>query len=315
VYGYPDGNFLPEKLMSKAEVTSVMSHITKGSYKDLNILNGFVDVNKIPSWAKYQYVKTTKLDLYVNHPNAKAFEPQRNITRAEVAVLLYKLKNSLGCVEDKYLGKNLPEKILGTEHLNVYKKAANNEVTITSIRKIIKCGNVLKVKFCELFKSKKSDEGDVVSFIFDQDVYTKEGTLVIPKGSKLYATVTELIPTKWFNKNARVGLHFTKLEMCDGRIMSFDGSPNTKDGYLKEGPWETAGKITAYTLGGTALGSGIGVAAGGPTNHLDVGLGVGTPVGAGVGLTAGLVTKGLNYVGHEGDAVLIKLNSDVSIYN
>jgi len=251
------------------------------------------------------------LDLYVNYPDVLKFEPNREITRAEVAVLLYKLRNSLGLVKDQYKGDG----ILGTEHLNVSKKAEDNTVLITADGKIIKKGNILEAQFDELYKSKKSNAGDVVSFVFDKDVYTKEGTLVIPAGSKLYGTVTEIIPTKWFNKNARVGVLFDKLVLPNGKEIAFKGVPFTKDNYLKEGAWETAGKISAYTLGGAVIGGGIGTAVGVPNDqkYLNEGLGIGIPVGAGVGLVAGLVTKGLNFVGHEGEDVLIYLLEDVVV--
>ena len=317
VYGYTDGTFKPERYMTKAEVASVISHITKDTQKDLSILDQFSDAADIPSWCKHQYAKTIKYGIYVNHPDENALESTREITRAEAAVILYKLKASLGLVKEEYKPATGAETVLGTEHLDVSSKAEVDTVIITSTRKIIEAGNVLAVKFDELFKSKNAGEGDVVSFVFDKDVYTKEGTLVIPEGSKLYATVTEIIPTKWFNKNARVGLLFNKLQLADGRIMSFNGVPATRDNYLKEGPWETAGKLTAYTVGGAALGTGVGLATGLPNHrkYLDRGLGIGIPVGAGVGLATGLITKGLNFVGHEGDKVYVKLLSDVSVYN
>ncbi len=317
VYGYPNGTFMPDKTMSKAEVTSVMSHITKDAQKSLSVLDKFSDTALIPSWAKYQYAKTVVMDLYVNYPDSLAFEPARDITRAETAVLLYKLKNSLQLVKEEFKAACPDEKVLGTEHLDVSSKATTDVVTITSLRKIIKEGNVLKVDFNDLFKSKKAGEGDVVEFIFPENVYTEEGTLVIPAESKLYATVVEIIPAKWFNKNARVALDFNKLQLADGRIMSFKGVVTDKDGYLKEGPWETAGKVSAYTLGGAAIGAGTGIAIGASNDrkYINEGLGIGIPVGGGVGLIAGLVTKGLNFVGHEGETVYVKLLEDVSVYN
>jgi len=63
------------------------------------------------------------------------------------------------------------------------------------------------------------------------------------------------------------------------------------------------------------IGGGIGTAVGVPNDqkYLNEGLGIGIPVGAGVGLVAGLVTKGLNFVGHEGEDVLIYLLEDVVV--
>ncbi len=309
VYGYPNGKFLPEKTMTKAEVTSVMSHITKDATPSANILNQFTDKAEIPAWDVAQYAKAVTLGLYVNYPDAAQLEPNREITRAEAAVLLYRLKNALNLVKDQY-------KASGVEHLNVSKKAETNEVIIADGQKIIKKGNLLEVEFDELFKSKNANEGDIVAFKFDKDVYTKEGTLAIPAGTKVYGQVTEIIPTKWFNKNARVSVLFNKAVLPCGTEVAMNAIPFTKDNYLKEGPWETTGKLTAYTLGGAVVGGGVGTAIGVPSEdhkYLNEGLGIGIPVGAGVGLAAGLITKGLNYVGHEGDKVLLYLLEDVVI--
>ena len=107
VYGYPSGNFLPEKTMTKAEVTSVMSHITKDTAKNLSVLNQFADKAQIPGWDKLQYAKAVSLGLYVNHPDEAYLEPNREITRAEAAVLLYRLKYAIGLVKDQYKAENL----------------------------------------------------------------------------------------------------------------------------------------------------------------------------------------------------------------
>ena len=115
VYGYTDGTFKPERFMTKAEVASVMSHITKETQKDLSILDQFVDAADIPSWCKHQYAKTVKYGLYVNHPQEDALESTREITRAEAAVLLYKLKASLGLVKEEYKASTKSETVLGTE--------------------------------------------------------------------------------------------------------------------------------------------------------------------------------------------------------
>lgn len=310
VYGYPSGNFLPEKTMTKAEVTSVMSHITKDTAKNASVLDAFTDKADIPAWDKVQYAKAVTLGLYVNHPDEAQLEPNREITRAEAAVLLYKLRNSLGLVKDQYKSN------AATEHLNVSKKAETNEVLVGDGKNIIKKGNLLEVEFAEKFKSKTATDGDTASFVFSEDVYTQEGTLAIPAGSKAYGTVTEIIPAKWFNKNARVGVLINKIVLPDGKEVATKAIPFTKDNYLKEGPWETAGKISAWTLGGAALGAGVGTAIGVPSEHrkyLDEGLGIGIPVGAGVGLAAGLITPGLNYVAHEGDEVLLYLLEDTVI--
>ena len=119
VYGYPDKTFRPDNKMIKAEVTSVMSNITKNVAAEDNILVDFTDVDDIQAWAVTPYKKAVKLGLYVNYPDALQFEPKREITRAETAVLLAKLSKMLNVVKEEYVS---PEKTLGTEHLNIHKE-------------------------------------------------------------------------------------------------------------------------------------------------------------------------------------------------
>lgn len=315
VYGYPDGTFKPNQKMLRSEVTSVMSHITKDTTADTSVLSIFSDYIAIPSWAKNVYAKAIKYELYVNHPNSKMLEPNRALTRAEAAVLLYKLYNKLNLVKPQY--KNNKERVIRTEHLNVTKKAPANEVTVTNLRKIIMRDNVLRISYNEKYWSKKSNAGDIVHFVFKDGVYTEEGTKVIPKDTCLVAEVTNIQRPKWFNKNARVSMKFRKLVLPNGKCYAIDADPFTKDRRLKEGPWMTFAKILGWGVGLGAIGTGAGIGFGfipAPT-ALATGIAIGTPIGCGVGLILGFVTPGLHYKAKKGENILIILNDDTSIYN
>ena len=316
VYGYPDNTFKPNRVLTRAEVTSIMSHITKDSKTDTTILKQFTDYVAIPSWAKNAYAKATAYGLYVNYPDANVLNPNSDLTRAEAAVLLYKLYHKLNLVKPQY--KNtVSERVLGTEHLNVTDKAPCNEVTITNLRKIILKDNVLRISFDERYWSKKSHTGDIVQFVFKDGVYTEEGTLVIPQGSCLSAEVTNIQKPKWFNKNARVSMKFRELTLPNGKTYAIDADPFTKDGTLKEGPWMTFAKVLGWTVGLGAIGTGAGVGFSFIPNPAVIGRGIaiGTPIGCGVGLLLGLVTPGLHYRAKCGENILIILNDDTSIYN
>ncbi|MBR1908646.1 S-layer homology domain-containing protein [bacterium] len=310
VYGYPDKTFKPYKTMLRSEVTSVISHITKDQYTDLSILNQFNDKNEIPSWAVKAYAKTINYGIYVNYPCEKTLEPNRELTRAEAAVILSKLKNKLHIVKSEYVN----EKILAVEHLNVSKKAPVNTVNVTNIRNIICKNNLLEVEFSERYWSKLSKTGEYVHFDVEQNIYTQEGTLVLPEGTKLIAEVTEIIPPKKFNKNARVKFNFRQIILPSGQTINISAVPY-KDGYLKEGPWMTTGKLAAWTLGLGIIGAGAGTGfAFIPAKAaIGTGLAIGIPVGCGVGLVTGLVTPGLHYRAKCGENVLILLNDDTSI--
>ena len=310
VYGYPDGTFKPEQDMIRAEVTSTMSHITKDAEYDMSVLNQFADADLIPDWAKPSYAKTVKYNLYVNHPEVNAFEPTRNITRAETAVLLAKLKKAISNVKEEYKADNT-EKTLSVEHLSINSKADSNIVTITNLRKIVAEGNILKVSFDETFKSKKAEIGDTVVFTNNKDIITDEGTLVAPKGSKFYATIENFVKPRKMNKAAAVKFNFNKLELPNGTTSDMDATVYNKlEGYLKD---KSAGKLLGYTLGGAAVGTGVASGVGFPTDEVGTAYAIGIPVGTVGGFVCGLLTKGVNYKAHKGEEVYIKLNQPLSI--
>ena len=194
IYGYNDGTFKPDRIMTKSEAASVISHITKDFKGNIKSLNGFTDKDTIPAWAVAQYAKTIDLGVYVNYPNEKELLPNKNLNRAEAAVLLYKLKQQISNVKEQYVSK---ETLVGTEHLDVTKKAEVDEVQITSARKIVLAKNIIKGYFYTYFSSKDAAVGDTVTFTAKNDIYTKEGTLVIPAATTMKAVITDVTPKKW----------------------------------------------------------------------------------------------------------------------
>lgn len=310
VYGYPDGTFRPNTDINKAEVTSTVSHITKDTIYDLSILDNFVDTDKIPDWAKMAYAKTVQYNLFVNYPDRNKFEPDRDITRAETAVLLAKLKNAISNVKEDYKAEEV-EKSLAVEHLSIHSKAEANTVTITNMRKIISEGNILKVSFVERFKAKNANVGDQVVFTNAKDVVTDEGTLVIPAGSKFYATIEDLVQPKRMNKAGAVKFNFNRLELSNGSTSNMDGTVYNKlDGYLQN---KAGKKLAAYTLGGLVAGAGVGSAIGFPTDEVGTSYAIALPVGAVGGFALGLFTKGPQYKASAGDELYIKLNQALSV--
>lgn len=314
VYGYPNGTFQPNRVMLRDEAQSVMSHITKEQVTDRAILNNFSDADKVPAWADHVYAKTLAYGIYVNHPDQSELRPTEPLTRAEAAVLLAKLRANASLIQRQYVGDEL-ESLLAVEHLNVSRKAECDEVKITNKRNIIMQGNVLEIAFDERFKSIEHQAGDVFTFYNKEDIVTEEGTTVIPANSKFYAKVLDIQEPKWFNKNARVYVQTYKAVLPNGQEVALNSKPAYKNYELKEGPWQTAGKLALYTVAGGAVGTGAGVGFGFIPSPERVGRGIaiGTPVGAAVGLVTGLVTKGLNYDAKSGEEIYVILLDNASV--
>ncbi len=311
IYGYDDGTFKPDRIMTKAEAASVISHITKDFKGNVKSLTPFKDSDSIPAWAVQQYAKTIDLGVYVNYPNSDELLPNKNLNRAEAAVLLYKLKQQISAVKEQYVNK---ETLLSTEHLDVTKKAEVDEVQITNMRKIVLAKNIIKGYFYTYFTSKDAEVGDTVTFTAKNDIYTEEGTLVIPADTTMKATITSIEPKKWWNKNDKVTVEFESMTLPTGVCVPFSAEVINHNGVLTENRWA---KPVGYTVGGALIGAGAGVGVAGFTGHHHYGNGVaiGTPVGAGLGLLTGLTTKGRTYKANDGDYVWLELTQDLSIPN
>jgi hypothetical protein len=320
IYGYTDGEFKPQRFITKVETASIMSHITKDTDVNTDVLYQFADAKEVPNWGIIPFSKAIKYGLYVNYPLETELNPNRELNRAEAAVLLARLMKALDLVQDdkKAQVQETPaepqEYVLSVEHLDDYKIAVVDRVSITNLRRIILAKNVFKVAFAEKFNSTKHQIGDVIPFYFKKDVVTKEGTLIIPANTKLYATIEELRDTKWINKNAEVYLHFTKMVFPNGNEYPFIARVlNNNEGVLSENKWL---KPLEYTVAGATIGGvAVGLPIGASNGRSGDGMAIGFPTGAGVGLLTGFLTPGVNFKAHEGEEVLIELKVDCSLYN
>ena len=312
IYGYNDGTFKPDRIMTKAEAASVISHITKDYKGNVKALNPFTDKADIPAWATRQYAKTIDLGVYVNYPNADELLPNKNLNRAEAAVLLHKLKEQIGAVKEQYVNK---ETLLSTEHLDVTKKAEVDEVQVTTANKIVLAKNIIKGYFYTYFTSQDAQVGDEVIFTAKNDIYTEEGTLVIPAATTMKAKITSIEPKKWWNKNDKVTVEFETMTLPNGVTVPFAAEVLNNNGVLTENRWV---KPVGYTFGGAVIGAGLGAGIANIPGHddsTDSGVAIGAPVGAGVGLLTGLTTPGRTYKANDGDYVWLELTQDLVIPN
>ena len=68
IYGYTDGEFKPQRFITKVETASIMSHITKDTEVNTDVLTQFSDWQQVPDWGKIPFSKAIKYGLYVNYP-------------------------------------------------------------------------------------------------------------------------------------------------------------------------------------------------------------------------------------------------------
>ena len=231
---------------------------------------------------------------------------------------MYKKLLSIGILS-AFIGLSVPalaysESFDDVEHLKSTKDAKIDLVKITQTGNIIQKENYLEVVFAQNFNSKYYKTGDFVQFVFNSDVKTNEGTLLIPCNSSLIAQITEITEPKWFSRNAKVYMEFTHIVLPDSTNLpvALKLAKNKKD-YFQEGAKETTGKIAAYTLAIGGTGAGLGAAIGVAAGHTITGLIIGGSIGGGVGLVTGVVSPGLHYKAKQGEKVILELQDNLKV--
>ena len=242
-FGYPDKTFKPNQPIDHNEAMSMIANITNGDYVAGDITN-FSDYDEIPIWARRAYIKNVANNIYVNHPDEDKFTPSRNLTRAEAAVLFDRVAANLNKVKDNYkdLYDNLPDegsdsaaysfdeaKFITNNTLELAPFATNNKVGIYDKKKIIEAGNIIIGTSLNEVKTRKHLVGHGYVFTAPNDVYTKEGTFLYPKGTEFYARVYKIGYSAWRSKPEKSRFVFYKYSLPNGETYDMGGVPYTKN--------------------------------------------------------------------------------------
>jgi hypothetical protein len=89
VSGFPDGTFRPGQNLTKIQAIVSIVNGLKFSGGNPNVLTVYRDRAQIPSYATNAVAVATQKLLVVNYPQPEQLEPLREITRAEVAAIIY----------------------------------------------------------------------------------------------------------------------------------------------------------------------------------------------------------------------------------
>lgn len=242
-FGYPDKTFKPNVAINHNEAMSMIANITNGDYVAGDITN-FSDYDEIPIWARRAYIKNVANNIYVNHPDEDKFTPNRDLTRAEAAVLFDRVAANLDKVKDNYkdLYDNLPDEgsessaynfdeavFIADNTLDLVPFATNNKVSIYDKKKIIEAGNILIGTSLDEVKTRKHLVGHGYTFTAPNDVYTKEGTFLYPKGTEFYARVYKIGYSAWRSKPEKSRFVFYKYSLPNGETYDMAGVPFTKN--------------------------------------------------------------------------------------
>lgn len=208
--------------------------------------------------------------------------------------------------ENKSLYKQSFESLdYSLEQLPDVAKYPANLVRITEKNMVLLERNVIKVNFEEKFNSKTIKVGDSVNFYVEEDLITADGTLVLPKNTRITSEVISVKNPQWLNRNAKVLLNFKTIELPSGRVLPLNALIYADDGILKKSYEATIAKALAWPFVFAGAGIGIGIV----IKHVAAG-GV---VGACIGIIPGILLPGQHYKVKAGKSVPIQLQQELII--
>lgn len=99
--GYPGQVFRPEQPLAKVEALVALSNGLRLPVQPSpeQVLRLYRDADSIPKYAIERVAKATTTNLVINHPDRQLLTPQKMLTRAEAAALIYQALVSIGAVE------------------------------------------------------------------------------------------------------------------------------------------------------------------------------------------------------------------------
>lgn len=314
VSGYPNGQFMPAKSISRAESMAILSNaarIPMPSDATINqVLADYRDSASIPTWARPGVAAAIQSGIYANDPNAgNLIQPLQPATRAEVAAMVENLRARMNLA-----GRQAPAAGTTTGSAGMGTQAGTTTLQgrVATVPANTKFTGTLS---SGVLSSELNKVGDQINLNVDQPLMSADNQIIIPTGSQILGKVTEVQAAGRTGKPGTLDIAFTEIVTPEGQRYIIQGSVATEDGMLRGDT--TKGRILK-SAGVTAIGAGLGAALGtamGPLSGGKVGKGAiyGTAVGAGAGALAAAAKKGKEVSISSGDKLEIKLDQPITV--
>ena len=217
VVGTPDGYFYPTNTVTRAQVLSVvlnsLSTNDMTQEEALGILSKYPDANEVPLWALVKTAKAVQNGLMYNTPGHEhTLEPNREATRGEVAMFLYRMMAQVAITpSEKLADKQRPIIKDGYVVENAY--FDGDEI-------VIPAGTILPLGVMECINVQKAKPGDpfiaraLVNFV------NKDRVLLIPIGTQFSGKVIKVKKPLRFFKNAYIALQTEAVLDRDGNVLA-----------------------------------------------------------------------------------------------
>ncbi len=190
---------------------------------------------------------------------------------------------------------------------DVNQPAVNQPATPTADDITVPAGTKIPLALINSLNTKRSAEGDRV-YLQTSFPIIIGGQIIIPKGSYVAGTVTEVKRPGKVKGKGEIYLRFDSLTLPNGVTRDFRarlGGSDTGDFDREEGKIRGEGDKAgdARRVGETtAAGAGVGTVAGAAAGHAGMGAGIGAAAGAAVGLASVLLSRGPDLILPKGTA-------------
>ena len=196
------------------------------------------------------------------------------------------------------------------------KKTVVRKATVPAVRLYTVDRNErLRARMNSTINSKTARVGDTFTANVTEPVYSNNGVMVIPSGSRLTGRVDAVVPARKGGKPGTIDVSFTQLRLPNGIVRRINGSLTDLDSDDARSTAEGTAtgdrmkhRKIIFIGGGGAGGAVLGGAIGGGKGALIGGL-----LGAGAGLLGERMTKGENAEVRSGTEFGVILNQPISL--
>ncbi len=321
VSGYPNGAFMPNQSITRAEAMATLANASRMPMPNDAAINqtlaAYNDSGSIPAWARPAVAAVILNGIYANDPAmGNAITPLQPATRAEVAAMVENLRERLNLANAGQSGTAPGMGVPSGSSTGSVSTLPNGTTVLQGRVAVVPANTKFTGTITQgVLSSELNKVGDEIHLTTDQPLLSSDNQVIIPAGSHIVGRVSQIEAAGRTGKPATMDINFDKIITPDGQSYAIQGSVDTVDGLLHGGT--TKGRVLK-ALGTTGIGAGLGAALGtamGPLSGGKVGKGAiyGTAVGAGVGALAAAAQKGTDVTVSSGDKLEIKLDQPITV--
>ena len=213
-------NFRPEDNVSRAEATTVavnaLTTTEISPAKALEVLSKkYSDVTTIPKDFLIPAGKSEILNMIVVAPGSAnpALEPERPATRAEVAAILYNMREQAKLNPNAKLAEAMRKK---TGEWFVIEEA-----TVQGSIGTIPAGAVIPIKLTQYVSTQASTAGDLYVGVNSQNLTTRDKYILVYENSNFKGQLLDVRSGKWFVRNGVLVLENSLITTNNDQVTAF----------------------------------------------------------------------------------------------